>query len=96
MNGKLGNVMVTIGNSLHGDASGVLPVALLIKLHYGPSPVVLRGVQGVKAALVGTQLLHGPRTERVTGCYQHGETVLDKPEGDLHTDRGCRVSANKK
>lgn len=69
MNGKLVHGMVTIGNSLHGDASSVFPVAFLIKLHYGPSPVVLRGVQGVKAALVGTQLLHGPRTERVTGCY---------------------------
>lgn len=45
--------------------------------------MLLRRVEGVQAALMSAELLHRPRTERVTGCDQHSETVLDQPEGDL-------------
>lgn len=77
----------TIGNGLHGNSSSILAVALLIELDYRASSVVLWRMQRVQAALMGAELLHCPGTKRVTGCDQHGETILNQPERDLGRDR---------
>lgn len=73
----------TISYGFHGDASGVLPVALLVQLNDGLPSVLLRRVKGVQAALMSAQLLHCSRSKRVTGRDQHGETVLNQPVRNL-------------
>lgn len=73
----------TISYGLHGDASSVLAVALLIELNHRLPAVLLRRMQRVQAPLVSAQLLHRAGAKRVAGRDQHRETVLNEPVGDL-------------
>ena len=67
-------------DGLHSDASCVLAVALFVEIHCRDAVVFLGWVKGVEVAHVGTQLLHGAGTERVTRRDQHAEPILDQPE----------------
>lgn len=66
----LGELRVTISNSLHGNASSILAVTPFKELNNRAS-MLLWWVQRVQSSLVSPQLFHCTSTKRVTCSNQY-------------------------
>lgn len=72
----------TVGDSLLCDTSRILTVALLVELDATVAHVCLLRQQ-TQVSDVDAQLLHRTTPERIAGCDQDSEVVLEKPEAHL-------------